>query len=386
MKTKKNNKVILLQRIIPHYRIDTFNKLLSFIDDFKIFYGQPSKNEMLKNCKIPNNDKYKFYKNFYIFNNNIFISNIFKQIIKEKPKCIITVFNVGNLNIIILFLLRIFMKYKIILWSFGYDYSIGFNPDIRLKDKIRLHFYQKADGVIFYWNRGKSEVSKYSKKTEHYFVAPNTVNTDLLVNFKNKFDKIGKENIKKELGVYEKYHFVFVGRLIPDKEVILLLKASNLLKANKEIRISIIGNGPEMKNLMKYKTDNELNNVFFLGEILEQEIVSKWIYISEAFVLPGRLGNSVAQSFSLAVPVISQKKDENFHGEGLGYMKDGINGFLCKDGDEFDLKEKMEKLINEPELKNSLKLNSYNTMLNECSLNKFIEGFTLAINYCLEVK
>jgi len=274
------------------------------------------------------------------------------------------------------------LKYKIVLWSFGYDYETGFNPQNSLKDLIRLKYYQKADAVIFYWEKGKEEIEKYSKTKEHYFVAPNTINTDILVKYKNDFDKLGKGSIKKHLKVFADFHFVFVGRLIPDKEVLLLLKAVKLLEnSGYNFRVTIIGDGCEINVLKKYVNENGLDNVYFLGEILDQYDVSKWIYISDAFILPGRLGNSVVQSFCLGVPIVSQEKEGHFHGEGIGYIKNNINSLLCSEGDVVDLKNKMEFIILNPEYSTELGKKAYKTVTVEASTERFIEGFEEAINY-----
>lgn len=188
-----NNKIIILQRILPHYRAGIFRKLCDKFPGMTVFFGQPFKDESLKNTEDLSENFFIECRNIYFDKNGkVFISNIFSKIKQSKPDIIISVFNVGNLNIYILFILRKLLKFKIILWSFGYDPVRGFNPDKRFTDKIRLYLSQKADAVIFYWENGKDEVSKFSKKTEHYFVAPNTLYTVRQVELKKLFDLIGK--------------------------------------------------------------------------------------------------------------------------------------------------------------------------------------------------
>ena len=99
------------------------------------------------------------------------------------------------------------------------------------------------------------------------------------------------------------------------------------------------------------------------------------------FVLPEQLGNSVVQSFSLGTPIISQKKKIFFHGEGIGYLHDGYNGLLCKENSYIDLSYKMKMIIDSPEFADKLKKNAFDTVIKECSIEKFIEGFKHAIRY-----
>lgn len=378
-----NFKIIVLQRILPHYRAGIFRKLCGRFPGMSVFYGQPYKNESLKNAdNLSDNIFIRCSNTYFDKNGKIFISKIFSKIKDLRPEIIISVFNVGNLNIYILFLLRKFLKFKIILWSFGYDPVRGFNPDKYFTDKIRLYLSQKADAVIFYWENGKEEVSRYSKVSGHYFVAPNTLDTDKQTELKRKFEITGKEKIKSELGVKEKFHFVYVGRLLEDKQIDLLLKAfSHLEKDTAEIRLTIIGDGPEKSTLENLSRELKLKNIFFTGEITDDELTGKWIFISDAFVMPGRLGLSVVHTFCFGTPVISQKKEKHFHGEGIGYVKDGVNGFLAEDENISELAERMKRIISDPELSDRLRTNAFYSSQNECSAENMINGINSAVEY-----
>jgi glycosyltransferase involved in cell wall biosynthesis len=375
--------IIIFQRILPHYRTGFFIKFAAKFKKSKILYGQPFKDESLKNDDLKNDDTFQKVKNLY-FNKkgSIFISEIFGIIKKAKPEVVISVFNTGNLNIYILFLLRKIYKFKIILWSFGYDPVRGFNPAKNLTDKIRLYLSEKADAVIFYWQSGKAEIEKFSDRKEHFFVAPNTLDTDRLFLLKERFDKTGKEKIRSELGIIEKNHFIYIGRLLKDKEVDILIKAfSELLSNGRDVRLTIIGDGPERSSLEQLVKKHNVKNICFTGEILDEEQTGKWIYISDAFIMPGRLGLSVVHSFCFGTPVISQKKEKYFHGEGVGYIKEGVNGFLVEDGNIKALSDKMSEIISNADKAKELKKNAYLTARNDCSIEKMIEGFEKAIEY-----
>jgi glycosyltransferase involved in cell wall biosynthesis len=382
------NKIIILQRILPHYRAGIFRKLCERFPGMKVFYGQPLKDESLKNAEGLNENFFINCRNTYLDKNGkIFISNIFSKINQIKPEVIISVFNIGNLNIYILFILRKILKFKLILWSFGYDPVSGFNPEKKITDKIRLYLSQKADAVIFYWENGRDELNKFSKRKEHYFVAPNTLDTDKQTEHKKAFDITGKDKIKTELGVNERFHFVYTGRLLEDKQIDLLLRAYAIVeRRNINCRLTIIGDGPERNNLTNLSQELGLKNIHFTGEILDEEQTGKWIYISDAFIMPGRLGLSVVHTFCFGTPVISQRKEKYFHGEGIGYVKDGENGFLVEDGNVSELAEKMLLIISDNELSERLRTNAFYTSRNECSVENMIEGFEHAIEYVVRTQ
>jgi len=375
-------RIIILQRLLPHYRVGFFKKFCRRFPNSKILYGQPYKGESLKNAEQSNANIFEYSKNTYLSKTGkVFFSNIYFRIFKYRPDVIISVFNVGNLNIYLLFILKFFLRYKLILWSFVYDPVKGFDPNKRTADKVRLYLSQKADAVIFYWDIGKQVVSKYSDEADHYFVASNTLDTDRQFELKEKFDKIGKEKTKTELGIKEKFHFVYVGRLLEDKQVDLLLRAFKIVEdKNPDCGLSIIGDGPELINLEKLSVELGDRNVRFKGEILNDELTGKWIYVSDAFIMPGRLGLSVVHSFCFGTPVISQKKEDYFHGEGVGYIKENLNGYLVEDGSIEKIAEKMAVIISDSELSNKLRLNAFDTAVNECSIDNMINGFEQALN------
>ncbi|HRJ98456.1 MAG TPA: glycosyltransferase [Ignavibacteria bacterium] len=379
----REGKILILQRIVPHYREGFFRKFRQKFPGAKIIYGQPSPSESLSNLKNPDKSVFETCGNLYLNNSgSVFISGILPKIFKYKPETVISVFNVGNLNIYLLFLLRPFFNFKIILWSFGYDPVRGFDPSNSFTDKIRLKLSQKADSVIFYWDKGKDEVSKFSEKKDHYFTAPNTLDTDRLFELKKKFDQKGKDILKSELGIKEKYHFIYTGRLLKDKEADLLIKAFSIIdKKRNDCRLTIIGDGPEKEYLMKLSSEYGIKNITFMNEILDDEITGKWIYASDVFVMPGRLGLSVVHSFSFGTPVISQFKEGYFHGEGIGYIKDGDNGILVKEGNEQDLSDKMEYIISSDEVVFKFKANAFETAVSNCSVGNMIKGFEDAVNF-----
>lgn len=380
---KVQGKILIFQRIIPHYRKEVFKKLSELFPGLKIFYGQPSAGESLSNAASLDSSIFEPCGNLYLNNSgSIFISGILRKLFRYKPEIVISVFNVGNLNIYLLFLLKPFMNFKIILWSFGYDPARGFDPGNNFTDKIRLMLSQKADAVIFYWDKGRETVSEFSEKTDHYFTAPNTLDTDRLFELKNEFDIKGKELIKNELGIQQKYNFIYTGRLLKDKEVDILLKAFSVIeKKRTDCRLTIIGDGPESSALKIIAEELNLKKVFFLNEILDEEITWKWIYAGDVYVMPGRLGLSVVHSFSFGTPVISQNKEGHFHGEGVGYLKNGVNGFLVKDGDINELAEKMEYIICDESISAKFRENAFSTAVNDCSIQKMMEGFDKAVKY-----
>lgn len=376
-------RIIILQRILPHYRIGFFRKFCQRFPLTKILYGQAAESETLKSINADIEENFIQIRNTYLGQSGkTFYSKAYREISSYKPGIVITGLQLTSLNVYTLFIRKLYKNFKLILWSFGYDPFRGFDPVNNVKDKLRLKLYMKADAVIFYWKKGKEEIEKFTGVQKHFFVAPNTLDTDELIEIKNKFDNSGKDEIKKQMGIETEYHFVYAGRLIYDKQVDILLKAFRLVNIkNSDCSLSIIGDGPEKQNLISLSKKLELKNVEFRGEILDETEVGKWIYASDAFTMPGRLGLSVVHSFCFGTPVISQKKDTYYHGEGISYLENNFNGILTEDGSEESFASAMLKIISDKTFAGELRKNAFQTATGECSIENMLNGFEKAIEY-----
>jgi glycosyltransferase involved in cell wall biosynthesis len=104
------------------------------------------------------------------------------------------------------------------------------------------------------------------------------------------------------------YNIIFVGRLAHQKNVQLLIKTVAILKKYFDnLKIAIIGDGPDMKKLKKLSSDLNLNkNIDFLG-FQKLEEVYRYMKSSEIFVLPSLLegfGIVVIEANACGIPVV----------------------------------------------------------------------------------
>lgn len=108
---------------------------------------------------------------------------------------------------------------------------------------------------------------------------------------------------------------IFVGRLIKEKNVDVLLKAVDYVRHELcDIRCHIIGDGPEKDRLVKIVDDRRIDNhVTFFGFMEHDEIISR-IKSSKLFVLPSSregFGIVVIEAFACGIPVITVKHERN---------------------------------------------------------------------------
>jgi glycosyltransferase involved in cell wall biosynthesis len=174
-----------------------------------------------------------------------------------------------------------------------------------------------------------------------------TVNTSLKKAFHDKF-KIPEDKVLvvpngitiKEIdaikaGKRNDNTILFVGRLVPQKNVELLIKAfSEALKKIPGLKLEIVGDGFDRKRLESLSKELGVSkSTVFLGAMKNSEVLKK-IKESTIFVMPSKresFGITILEAMACHTPVISTATEGP-----LDYIMSENNGFLTRLGDAGD--------------------------------------------------
>jgi len=124
---------------------------------------------------------------------------------------------------------------------------------------------------------------------------------------------------------------IFVGRLIKEKNVDVLLKAISLLREEmRDVSCIIVGDGPERERLMKLARDLKVEgNVAFLRFLDNHETVISLMKSSKVFVLPSTregFGITVLEANACGIPVVTIDSEMNAAAD----LVKGGTGFLSE--------------------------------------------------------
>jgi glycosyltransferase involved in cell wall biosynthesis len=138
-----------------------------------------------------------------------------------------------------------------------------------------------------------------------------------------------------------------VGRLHPQKDFGLLLRAFRLVRNAQPARLIILGDGPERAFL-----ENEVQRLGLVADVLLpgfQENPFAWMARADVFVLSSRyegFGNVIVEAMALGRPVIATNcpfgPDE--------IIEDNVSGLLVPVGDERALAGAIGRVLNDPAL------------------------------------
>jgi len=169
------------------------------------------------------------------------------------------------------------------------------------------------------------------------------------------FKKIEEtENIRKKLNLKNFFVIGYVGRLVKEKGILTLIEASSTLKYN--YKLLFVGEGPLKDIIIKRAlfVGINKNRLVFVDTVNQRELV-KYYNCLNILVLPSittsywkeQFGRVLIEAMACEVPVI---------GSNSGEIPGVINkaGLIFKEGDADDLKEKIIRLAEHPDLRRKL--------------------------------
>lgn len=245
-----------------------------------------------------------------------FAARVIKPISKEK----FDVIDVGNFPYLPAFSCKFVSKIRktplVVTWhevwgDYWYEYLgvKGFFGKIAEKITSKL-----PDRHIAVSEHTKKELVTLGVRDEKITMIPNGID----------FDAIQK--IPSSAGGCD---VLFVGRLIKEKNVDVLIKTVAEIKKNmSQIKCSIIGEGPERETLMRLSEKLGLgDNVRFLGPLDYEEVIAT-MKSSRVLVLPSTregFGIVLLEAMASQTPVIAVRAEKSAASE----IVNGKNGILC---------------------------------------------------------
>ena len=168
----------------------------------------------------------------------------------------------------------------------------------------------------------------------------------------------------------EENYILFVGRLVPEKGVLTLLKAfQNISKQFPNEQLWIVGEGNQLEELQNFTMYNNLKNVSFLGNKSREEL--QVIYTNSKFsVIPSEYleayGNVIIESLSFGKTIIISDlvgiKNE---------IEQNCVGLTYPFKNQKALEEKMIALLSNPSLKTELENNIPNYLVTKTFAKHF---------------
>lgn len=177
---------------------------------------------------------------------------------------------------------------------------------------------------------------------------------------------------KKETPSLENSNFAYLGRLVVEKGVSVLLGAAQLLRAEgRSVKVLIIGDGPERVRLEKQITASRLESCVRITGFLSGEALQRELHTIATIVIP-TIMEETAGLAAVEQMVRSRAVIASAVG-GLEEIADGA-GLTFPPGDSSALAGAMKRILDEPGLASSLATQARQRVLQSFPLGAMIDA------------
>ncbi|MEH6347737.1 MAG: glycosyltransferase family 4 protein [Bermanella sp.] len=339
-------KVIILQRVIPSYRVAVFREIcFNKNHDISLLIGDDLKESKGKNARDLSGIRHKKVRSKAVsILGRVFTRHIglFSELRSSKPDVIVCEAESHFLGYLTAIIYSLFFsrKTKLILWCF---YSL---PGID-QERTKFHAMVKTisrncfDGFISYTSFGKKYLLSKGISENKITVATNVCDTQLFID-KNRSLDITKEQAKKILGVEGKFVASYIGTVNEVKRPDVILDLAKRFDG-KDFHFFLVGAGPLEGVLKKHVSDQKLTNINVTGRITDD--LALYYRATDVVLIPGRGGIVISEAMCFGVPVILHQAD------GIEYdlVINGFSGSRLVSGSVESFEGELDALYKEPD-------------------------------------
>jgi glycosyltransferase involved in cell wall biosynthesis len=247
---------------------------------------------------------------------------------------------------------------------------------------LEYNAYKNADYILAVDSNIKRYISCIDKKFEDKIIVwPNSVSKIFFIDEETKYKY--RKKLREKLGI-DPDGFVILcpRRLVPKNGVIVPIKSFLLLKYHKNIFLIYSGDGILRKEIKKLIPADLRRKVIFLGNINHHDMV-KVYSMADVVVIPSIPHKGVEEATSISaleasameIPVIASNI-----GGLKEIFKNLINAILVEPNNENELALAIEELINNNDLRLSLRKNAKELVKNDYSSTSWVRKYINLIN------
>jgi glycosyltransferase involved in cell wall biosynthesis len=190
--------------------------------------------------------------------------------------------------------------------------------------------------------------------------------------------RVRRREVRSENGWTQDYLILYVGRLVHQKRVDVLIEAMRRIEQSRtDIGLLIVGDGVERQQLMQQAQG--LKNVQFLG-FRDRPDLPRYYGVADLFVLPSEIeawGMVVLEALACGLPVIATSRV----GAAWDLIQDGKNGYVIPENDAAALAAAIEQAC-QPN-RGPLDEKESRDAVADWGIDSYIRGLHSALDYCL---
>lgn len=371
-------KVVLLQRVLPHYRVSFVralrNRLWSVGIELILVYGQEERGTVPQTARIEESWAH-YITNFYA--NLPGVTCVFQSIgllLRNADLVIVEPANQLILNYWLLATRRLTNR-KVAFFGHGRNYQARVRGGIR--ERLREIMLRQADWWFAYAQAGKRLIVDAGFPETLVTVVNNTIDTELLADALLGVKEGQLTSLRSQLGLRGANVGIFCGGMYPAKRLDFLLQACVRIRTIvPDFEMVLVGDGPS-QHLASAAADN-FSWIHYVGSKTKGDLAV--IYrLGKVLLVPGVIGLVIIDSFVGQLPLFTT--NSSAHGPEIEYLQQGMNGVSVEQDVELYSNAVAEYLISDAKLRRLIE--GCKASAQEFSLDLMVANFTAGIEQCL---
>jgi L-malate glycosyltransferase len=318
-------KVVIIQRVVPHYRVPFFIKLQQLLKndniDLQLIFGQEQPGTVPRTVELNKPWAIRITNRYF----KLPIGELKWQpcwhTIQDADLVIIEQANRLLINYPLQFLWRN-PKHKLAFWGHGTNFQSK-NKD-SFDNKVKRYLSKKVDWWFAYTDLSIFHLNLAKFPRDKVTVVQNSIDT---ADLKHAVQKVTHEELtalRQKLGLTSQHIGLYCGGLYSDKRIDFLLAACDNLKTKvPDFECIIIGDGPDSKTVRAATASRDW--LHYTGPLFGTERVPYFL-LSRVLLMPGLVGLVIIDSFVTQLPLFTT--DNNTHSPEIAYLENGVNGFM----------------------------------------------------------
>jgi glycosyltransferase involved in cell wall biosynthesis len=334
---------ILHQGFVPDYRVEFFERLARSAEvEYVIFHGQPRGGTGHRAAPGPFS-----FANVALDNRELRVAGktlLYQPAIRSVAgpgfDAAVLGAELGLPANVALFPLLKLRKRPAILWGQGgekeEDRGRLLGAVAGVGSRLKTSAARSADGYIAYTDGGRERLLAAGVDPERVFVVRNTLDVEGEMELHRRTAAIPQERLREELGLRpESVVLLFLGRVYREKrldELVALLRGlRDRALDESSVEAVVIGDGPDLERVRGEAGD--LGGLHFAGEVRDRETVARYLRVTAALLIPGKVGLAVNHALAHGVPVLTRAS--TLHAPEFEYLDPGNSVVVAGDRDRF---------------------------------------------------
>ncbi len=369
--------VVIIQRIIPHYRVPLFQRLSERPDlDVVVVHGTKSLNSghVAHGGRLPFKAAYAEWYRLSLFGLTATLQPGSLSAVRSLAAHMVIA--EGTFNILTNLLVGIYCRLsgrRFIWWVGAWE-----RPEQRTWARRLIRCYTRlailpAHAFIAYGTHARDYLIELGAAPDRIHIAHNTIDTEEIDLHLQRFMQEGLR-VRRNLGVEGRKVVLSVGALLRQKRVDTLIRAYSRIRDRcPEAALVIVGDGSCRKELEELVDKLSVRDVTFVGR---KEESNPYFAMADIFVLPGLGGLALNQAMAFGKPVICSEAD----GTERDLVIEGVNGHIVKPGDEAALEKAMLDLLADKGRLKEMGKASRRIVREKVNLRNMVAGISKAID------